>query len=363
MTSQIENKKTLHIIDSIRPGGAERVLVNLANLQREYGLHVDIACILMTGELLHVLDRDIQVFNLNRGWKYNPVVLYKLNRIIRQYDIIHVHMFHVFKYVYLCKWIFRIKKKIVFHSHSNELKNDFSLNKIYKSAIRNSIYIGVSQKITDYAVKQFHVKDAYVLPNIVIVQKLSGTHEVARKKQIKLLLVSHFRKQKNIEFAIELLTFLNKSVPDKYSLDIIGKIVDEKYYDEVMRLVKKNSEQDNVRVISDCSDIQQILKNYQLAIHPSKLETGPLVLMEYMAQGLPFLTYANKGEVVSQIKDDLPEFVLYSFKTEDWRVSIEEILKNIQRYNQKLKSLFNKHYSAKNYLDKCLKIYQKVVKN
>jgi glycosyltransferase involved in cell wall biosynthesis len=101
-----------------------------------------------------------------------------------------------------------------------------------------------------------------------------------------------------------------------------------------------------------------------MAIHTSLSETGPLVLLEYMANGLPFVT-SNTGEVVDQIRDELPDLIVSTFNEEDWIEKIialeNEIQINGQFINRKLKELFNKKFSPEKYIEQCLKIYQNVL--
>ena len=57
------------------------------------------------------------------------------------------------------------------------------------------------------------------------------------------------------------------------------------------------------------NDIQQ----FEIGLQTAKSESGPLVLIEYLAQSLPFLTF-NTGQVVDDIKSDIPQLILDNFE-------------------------------------------------
>ena len=96
---------------------------------------------------------------------------------------------------------------------------------------------------------------------------------------------------------------------------------------------------------------------YDLALHPSFHESGPLNILEYMAHGLPFLSY-NTGQSIKLIQQKFPEFIVNSFKIEEWICKLEIILNNGRLYyNPSLINIFKQHISLDNYYSECKKIY------
>lgn len=355
--------KVIQIIDTLGPGGAERVMVNLANLlhkKKEANLQVSILCLDKYGDLLQFVDPQIKIRCLNRSGNYNPLDYIKLATILKQYDIVHVHMRHVLKYVYFCKSLFGLKQKIVFHDHYGGIGIDRGYSTYLKKAIKSSSYIGVSKELTEWARKDLNVDQTYLLRNIIIADNCNKHIENKRGKTCKLLLVSHFRSQKNIAFAIDLINELNKENNANFQLDIIGRIVEKDYYKKILKHINSKGLEKKINVILNCFNVQQILFQYDMAIHVSKSETGPLVLIEYLAHGLPFLTYQT-GEVVDQINNDVPEFILNNFQLSNWIGSVKNLLNQDQNnVKDRLNKIFNKYYSPEIYIKKCLKIYQQI---
>ena len=170
-----------------------------------------------------------------------------------------------------------------------------------------------------------------------------------------MIMVSNLRSIKNIHFAIVLANTL------KRKLMIFGNHDGSSYADDVLELAEKS---EYVRIIQKETDIQQYVSNFKLGIHTALSETGPLVLLEYLAQGLPFIT-SDTGEVVNQIREELPAFVVSTFDEKEWEKRIKSFDNEIRvdglALKEKLKYLFNEKFSPQRYLDQCLKIYQSVL--
>ena len=81
-----------------------------------------------------------------------------------------------------------------------------------------------------------------------------------------------------------------------------------------------------------------------MALHCSTSETGPLVLMEYMAHGLPFISN-DTGYVVNYLKHELDFLIMDSFSISSWIKTIDRIQsKSKKELNRKLKNIFEKKF-------------------
>ena len=84
--------KILHVITSLRTGGAEKLMVDLLPRLRRKGDEVDL--LLFDGTptpFLHQLeDLGIRIFSLSIGENvYNPLNIFRLRRFMHGYDIVH----------------------------------------------------------------------------------------------------------------------------------------------------------------------------------------------------------------------------------------------------------------------------------
>lgn len=121
--SNIKQLKVLHIIDNLYAGGAERMMANLCNWQYEEGLSVKAAIISGIGnDLLDIIHKEIPVHVIGRKKRLGYNSASKLYSLIKENDIIHVHMRHNYRYVRLITFWIRNKVKIILHDHSSSKK-------------------------------------------------------------------------------------------------------------------------------------------------------------------------------------------------------------------------------------------------
>ena len=84
--------KILQVIDQLKVGGAEKVLVDLTNILHDHKQDVSVLCLLSSAVLDAQLNHTVVVSYLKRKNKYNPFTLFKLYNILRSYDVVHVHV-------------------------------------------------------------------------------------------------------------------------------------------------------------------------------------------------------------------------------------------------------------------------------
>ena len=132
-------------------------------------------------------------------------------------------------------------------------------------------------------------------------------------------------------------------------------------FQQLQAQVAQNGLAANVHFIQDCPEVQAILPGFQLGLHTSLKESGPLVLLEYLAQGLPFLAYAT-GAVAALIRPEFPEYFMDHFDPEQWQKRITQLLHS-QPDTDKMERVLKAHFSPQQYSEKCLKFYQKILEN
>lgn len=352
----MQNKlSVVQVIDMLNVGGAERVLVTLANILHEHGHKVKVITTVAPGNLFTQLHAGIEFQSLNRKWKWNPATMYKLVKALKDFDIIHVHSRHNLRYLFVAKKLFGLRKKIFYHEHHGNRINTKS-SFIEKKLFQQTIFIAVSESLKEWAIREagISVKRAFVLPNIVLKEKIDNISK--DDSGFSLVVVSNFVPVKNLEFAVEILQELIKE-SDKFKLMIIGAIADKEYYDKILSLIKNRDLNEHIIIINNCINVQSLLPQYDLAIHTSTSESGPLVLVEYMAQSLPFITYKT-GEVAEQIEKYIPDFVMDNFTVSEWVLQIKTLLYTDKVVLQgRLQQIFEKNYSPQAYYEQCIFIY------
>ena len=340
--------KVLHIIDRLDIGGAERAFLDLTKLLLDNNVYVDTLCISAKGELYDTIDNRAKKFYLKRKNKFSLFKLLKCAKFCSKYDIVHVHMRHTYAYVKLAQLISFSTFKILFHDQFGDIQLNKKVPFTMRFLMKPTYYIGVSNMLKNWSIEHLKINptNSWVLKNTVIPQHQSEI--VERTKDW--VVVSNVRSTKNIEFAIILSEMCSKS------LDVIGQKGKDDYSKRIELEISKSNK---CLLLDNISNVQPYLSEYKMALHTSKSESGPIVLMEYMANGLTFLAHKT-GEVADVLYDLLPECFVLDLDQSNWINAI----KNLEEFppsDEKLKNLFKIHFGPEKYVEQCLKIYQHIV--
>lgn len=344
----MKDLKVLQVIDILNVGGAERVFVDLTNLLHESNVSVSALFLLEGGILLNELNPQIDRIELKRVNKFNLISFFKAANVIKDFQIVHCHSRHVYRYIKLVQRLFFIKTKVVFQDHYGGICIDKKIPFLFNSLLKPKYYIGVSQELNEWASRSLKIKNQniFLLENIVRKKNFNAGKNHIRTE---IVLVSNIKASKNQLFILNIL----KELPT--SLTFIGAIQDVNYYS---KLVVKSKQMENIRFLTNIDNIQRELKCYRLGLHTSHSETGPLVLIEYLAQGLPFLAF-DTGEVARILKPHFPQYFINNFNPLEWRERISCLLKESPN-RLKMAEVFEKHFGSNHYIEKCLKIYENI---
>jgi glycosyltransferase involved in cell wall biosynthesis len=144
--------KLLHIISSLEIGGAQRLLSDLLPLQKQQGLDVEL--------LVNVKDENdfttkiqesgVKIISLEEPNLYSLSNVIRLRKIIKGYDVVHVHLFPSVYWAALASIGLKVKLVYTEHSTSNRRRKKPLLRPIEKFVYRqyNKI-ISISQQTQD----------------------------------------------------------------------------------------------------------------------------------------------------------------------------------------------------------------------
>ncbi len=337
--------KVLHVIDRLETGGAERLFVNLTELLAERSSDTGVLLFTAGGALDKELDSGLKVHVLDRGNKFNPFTLYKAHTICSKYDIVHTHLRHVYAYTRLAQLLFGGRYKLMLHDHAT-VTTDIPVR--LKGIFKPRYYIGVNKEQTTWAENTLGIdkQNIFLLENTAMPEI---KHSTIKSDGKKAMIVANIRQVKNIEFAIELCRYTG------WQLDIYGNVIEQDYYNKLLTLAGNDG---SIRIITGITDFSRLYQEYNLAIHCSPKETGPLVLIEYLAAGLPFIAHKT-GSAAETIAAELPQLFMQNFEPSQWEQRIREIITNTQ-LPHKMRELYKKKFNPEDYINRCLEIYKNV---
>lgn len=357
--------RVIQVVDSLNVGGAERVLITLCNILKTADVQIAVCLLTDNLGLLPYLDKRIPVHRLNRRFKWNPLKLYEVHRMCSAFDIVHVHLRYNLRYIGLAKFIFRGKYTMLLHDHFGDIEQVKSIPVGLSFFMQRSWYVGVHPALSRWAIEHVGLQShrAFVLSNTILKngKAISPQFTVdSEKSSFRFVKVANFRTSKNQVFAVQLMAAFVRKHPA--SLDLIGRINDSYYCNHIRQVIDEECLTKQITLNHEITDVQPMLHQYSLAIHTASLESGPLVLLEYLALGLPFLSYKT-GQVADELQSDFPEFFMSTFHVHEWIDRIFEIFRmDVPALQKRMMHYFEQHYAPEVYGKKCQDIYNQMLK-
>ena len=257
---------------------------------------------------------------------------------------------------WLLFWSILLNKKfnVVFHNHSNKAIKWKFLFRLTKLKISQIVVNKEFYNSYNTQNKLFSYID--YLENFILLNRSNFKYE-KKSNQLSIIIISNLRRLKNIEFSIEVAEKL--SVKKDVVLDIYYSTADPNYYNDLKKIIKFKDNSLHVNFIQGNKQPSQFFFKYDIALHTSYRESGPLSSLEYIAGGIPFVAF-NTGQTIELIRNQFPEFIINKFDVKMWVDNIDKILSLGRTYYSKpLEIIYNKNYSKEKYFRKCKKIYLK----
>ncbi|MEC4004416.1 glycosyltransferase [Flavobacterium sp. SUN052] len=298
--------KVLHIINSLQTGGAEKLIVDSVPIYQSKGIDTDVILLKKsTTDFYTKLENTStgKLFSLSTGSVYSPLLIFKIIPFLKNYDLVHVHLFPSSYWVVLAKMLSFSKIKIIYTEHSTNNRrreNKFFqiIDKIIYKYFEDIICItqGAKEKLEQHIGTNYPIS---VINNGIVVKDFyqTKTKEIQKnstKKEFTLIQVSSFRGAKDQATVIKSLTHLE----DKVKLVLVGtgqKIEDCK------KLVSELNLQNRVSFLGNRYDIPYLLANSDVVILSSNFEGFGLSIVEGMAANKPCIASDIEGirEIVS----------------------------------------------------------------
>ncbi|MGB3452725.1 MAG: glycosyltransferase [Moheibacter sp.] len=302
--------RILQVINSLGMGGAEKLVSESIPLIRKAGVDTDVL-LLWDNEFPFYSELKstdcCKIYILKKSDKTKDIYslghIPKIRRIIKNYDLIHVHLFPASYYTALAN--IGLNKKIIFTEHSTSNKR--ISNPRYK-LIEKWVYAQYDCLvcITD-EVKNIYQNYLGLQEKSVVIQNgvnLDRIHKAEAYKKIEisskiknddflLFQASGFKPPKDQDTIIRSLNFL----PENVKLVLAGSGSRE---GELKELTAKLNLENRVIFLGPRTDIPEILKTVDVVVLSSNYEGLSLASIEGMASGKPFVAsdVPGLGEVV-----------------------------------------------------------------
>ena len=367
--------RILQVITSLDVGGAEMLVVNLIPRLQALGNTVDL-CIFNGKEtpLTQRLKKEspqTKIYALGHG-VYNPLYIFKLVKIMKNYDIVHTHNSSPQLFVAIASLFNSPKLVSTEHNTSNRKRNWKWYRPIESwmySRYNHIICISkiAEEKLREYMGGEWLVKSSNKYKSITTINNGIDVNTISEAEPCKelldlkesrksILMVAGFRKQKDQDTILKALTLLDKN---KFEVWFAG--IGERM-EEVQQLAKSLGIDDRVRFLGLRTDIPNILKAADIIVMSSHWEGLSLSNVEGMSAHKPFIASDVNG-----LKEVTKGYGIL-FPHEDAKALAEEINRltsDETYYNEIAERCYNRalEFDISKMVNGYNQVYQKVISN
>ena len=355
--------KRLAIVNhNLGSGGAEKLIYDMAIELQKRGINFSVILLTSVNCIYgkRLLEKGIDVIYLSDRWDiYSPKNIFRLIKVLKDYDIIHTHVYSAQLWTALAS-LYLDKKKIYItteHSNSNNRRGRVLFKLIDKMMYsRYSNIVCITSKVRDSLVEWIGNNDKFrVIENGIDIDSILSFKERTRKElgfkedDILLCQIARLNIVKNHETSFKTL----KELPQKYKLILLGE---GERKDKLLRLVGQLGISDRVYFLGYRDDVYGVLKAMDISLLTSQYEGLPISCLESMLL-VPFI-----GSRVPGIKEVVAGYgELFELNNHlELKDLILKVVEDRELY-EKLKRECNKRateYSIKKCVDKYIEVYE-----
>ena len=303
--------KILHIINHMGMGGAQSLLVELAPVQRNMGHNVLILELESTPDrnlVTKLNEAGVAVKSLSNSRSVrNPLNIFALIPYLKEYDIVHVHLFPANYWTVLAKILCGCRTPIITTEHStNNKRRNIAVFKYIDAFIYNRYQevVACADKVLETFKERYPKTKCVSIPNGVNISKYKDAlpytkQELANisEESFVITMVARFDYPKRQDTLVEAIALL----PNKFHAVLVGGTQDDTGLQRVQQIAQNLGVCDRVHFLYLRSDVPRILKSSDAVLMSSEYEGLSLSSIEGMACGHPFIATNVNGlqEVVS----------------------------------------------------------------
>lgn len=358
--------KILHVIASLRTGGAEKLMVDILPRLKSMGNNVDL--VVFDGhrtfftEQLEAAGVNIIPFS-KEGGIYNPLSIFKLRKYLPRYDIVHTHLTSPQFFTAIASVLCSVALVTTEHNTSNRRRRWKWYAWVDRWMYRKYKHVICISEATEQNLRELigdGVTELSTIYNGIDVEKLAKAEPLNRSeltpapdKKI-VVMVAAFRYQKDQKTLIRAV----RRLPEDYELWLVGG---GELKEEVEAYIKDQGMTERVRMIGIRPDVPSVLKTADIVVQSSHIEGFGLAAVEGMAAGKPLL--ASNVEGLSQVVKGAG--VLFEHEDDEaLAYEIQRICNDKKLYNGLVQKGYEraKLYDIQKMVEEYYKVYQKVLK-
>ena len=280
--------RVLQLIDSLRPGGAEKMAVNIANALLPHVESSFLCCTRQEGILKEEIKPEVGYLFLNKKSSLDLKAIFALRKYIaeKNIDILHAHGTSFFN-AFIMK-VLSPNLKLMWHDHWGDrvTKKIFSFPVLYIcSSFFNGI-ITVNEKLLNWTNSNLLCKNTIFIRNFLSNKVLRSKGSPQEDENWTIVYVANFKVPKNHLNLLKAFKIILKKFPN-CALYLVGRKYNDDYEKQILLFLTQNDLQKKVFLTGEASDVGIYLEIAKLGVISSDSEGLSMALLEYGIAGLP----------------------------------------------------------------------------
>lgn len=313
-----DNIRVAHLVDTLRPGGAEMLAVKYSNGLAQLGVDVHLIASRSGGALAHSLNPRVKLFIGHRNSRFDLRGVKRILDYLKKNRVQIIHS-HNSSSALLGRFLesFSLSRQRILVSHDHHNRENRWRAKTKFSFGRSRCHFVVSDDLKKWGIEYYSIRPEIikVLPNAIDIEDFDKAEAMPVRDlfgipedHFVLVFVGNFRPEKGHLFLVEALRKL--TCKERISTILVGQKVDSEYAMAVETAFKRHVLKCNL--MHDRVDIPRILKGCDIGVLTSSFESGPIAVLEYMAAGLPFVC-SDIGMCIDMLKNLRAVYPMCSF--------------------------------------------------
>ncbi|MEM7185260.1 MAG: glycosyltransferase [Bacteroidota bacterium] len=357
----------LQIINSLATGGAEKLILDSVPEYRDKGIVMEVLVLNGTDHpfLSRLQKSNVVVHALSNGSVYNPLHALRIRRYLKEYDLVHVHLFPALYWTAIAKSLSSTKTKLVFTEHNTSNRRRGWFFKLFDrwAYARYHAIVAITQEVGDKL--QVHLgaskEKFHLIHNGIDVATFRDAAPAPRTEfdipqPDKIVIqVSSFTEQKDQQTLIRAMSKLRTSA----QLLLVGTGPLQGSCEQLVRELELDG---RVHFLGTRMDVPQLLRMANVVVLSSHFEGLSLSSMEALASGTPFV--ASRVPGLTQVVEGAG--VLFSESNEqELAQAIDNLLEDDQHYAAVSKAGQERatHYDLEKMIDKHYNLYRDLCKS
>lgn len=279
--------RVLHLIDSLAPGGAERVAVHLVNELNRAGHNAWLCATRAEGLLKESVAYPERYQFLQKRRSLDLPAFFRLVKLLRvqKIEVLHAHSSSVY-------WAVPASRltgcKLIWHDHygDTELLDMRDLEPLKTLSRYIHRICSVNETLAAWARDHLHVapENVWQINHFAVLRQ---TLERTAGDMLNILCLANFRMQKDHTNLLDALDYLAQTVGTKgWMVYLVGESKSPAYDDLLHQLTGILNLTDNVQFVGPQADVSPWLFKCQVGVLSSRSEGLPVALLEYGLAGM-----------------------------------------------------------------------------